>query len=62
MANRTFLEYCERKVGDILNNYSMNKRDEELITIIAYRELYGIDDMMRKNKKAVQKACVNVGF
>jgi hypothetical protein len=60
MANRKFLELCERKVGDILNSYSNNRSEEELITLMAYRELYGIDDMMRKDKKAVQKACVNV--
>lgn len=63
MANRKFLEFCERKVGEILDNYSTtNKEATELMTLMAYRELYGINEMMHKDKKAIKKVCVNVSL
>jgi hypothetical protein len=62
MANRKFLEFCNRNVGKILDNYSP-KETTELMTLMAYQELYGINnDMMRKDKKAIKKVCVDVSF
>lgn len=60
MANRKFLELCESKVENVLKVCSPLDKTSDTLTLAAYKELYGINELIRKDKKAVQRACVDV--
>uniref|UniRef100_A0A915EDC9 Carboxylic ester hydrolase n=1 Tax=Ditylenchus dipsaci TaxID=166011 RepID=A0A915EDC9_9BILA len=60
-ANAKFLIYCERRAQELLDE--ANRRSSipsEAVTLAAFRDLYGISDHMRKDKKAVQQVSVAI--
>ena len=68
-ANAKFLTYCEQRAGELIERAKENGNASEgmqmmtptdTITTATFRDLYGVTDLMRKDKKAVQVACVTV--
>ncbi|KAI6186696.1 Carboxylic ester hydrolase [Aphelenchoides besseyi] len=59
-ADKRLLEYCEFRVGQIIDAVAERKDLHSNITLSAYRELYGINDSLRKNKRETQLTCVNI--
>lgn len=60
MANRKFLEFCENKVDTVLKTHFPPDKTSNSLTLAAYQELYGINELIRKDKRAVQRVCVDV--
>ncbi|KAI6189827.1 Carboxylic ester hydrolase [Aphelenchoides bicaudatus] len=58
-ANNKFLRFCENKVELLLQSHPSTE-SSDVLTLAAYRELYGINDDLIKNKKLTQRACVDI--
>ena len=60
-ANYKLAEYCVSRVSCLLNDLAARSGEASVISLADYRALYNLDDeSTRKNKKAAQRACVDV--
>ncbi|KAI1723263.1 carboxylesterase family domain-containing protein [Ditylenchus destructor] len=67
-TNTKFLTYCEQRASELLEKSKERGNVNEVIqmpltdtiTMATFRDLYGLTDLMRKDKKAVQYACVTI--
>ncbi|KAI6228933.1 Carboxylic ester hydrolase [Aphelenchoides fujianensis] len=60
-ADCKLMDFCEGRVAEILESMTETTPDgKNPLTIAAFRELYGINESLRKSKKATQLAVVNL--
>lgn len=58
-ANARFLDYCEYRASELLS-IAAERNPATSMSLNTFRDLYGITDLMRKDKRQVAYTCVAV--